>query len=216
MRKVRFNENQIKRLLGEDFMSYLPDSMDGAEQPATSYGTEVSVADKNVDGEEDTIVTGDDFADAQTQQSWRPWFSTSTRGLYGAPPLFEMNQDFTNRKFSIGRKIKDNLAGLKGDRMAKNMADTANMPVGTLYSRLNRLRKMKDEDPQRYTKMGGDSLVRNLERQIESAKNGSASSKKLKRDMGNANAYQKAGYTKQSGNGRAHTLKTGVEFSYEN
>lgn len=56
-----------------------------------------------------------------------------------------------------------------------------------------------------------------LVRQADGARQQSLMHKKIRQSMGDTNAFQKAGGTRQSGNGKSHTPKTNsVSITYEN
>ena len=83
MRRVLFTESQLKEALGEDFMSYLPNSSMAAEEPENSYGTEIGASDKNCDGIETDTITTDKIAQQTVAEinngAWCSWVEVLSR-----------------------------------------------------------------------------------------------------------------------------------------
>jgi hypothetical protein len=136
--------------------------------------------------------------------------------------LAESNQDLDNlgKSFNLGKSannsIKQVASDSPNDKMLNNMASDENMTANCAYTRNNRLEKMKEEDPERYERINGKQLQRIIQQKLKAAKNNSYNSKKVKKECGIQNAFQKSGGTKQYGNGKAHTQKQGdMTFSFE-
>lgn len=223
MRKVYFTESQIKRLLGEDFMSYLPDEEDAAEVPENSYGTETTTSGK-IDGKLTDTVCTDRIA--KTRVAYSPYGRRNLYSMGNAPlaegnkkKLDEVNQDLQNTQFNLGKNLKSavqaNAVAANGsDKLLNNMSREAQSGKGfnisSAYKRLRDLKKMATEDPQRFNRIGGNRLIATITNQIETAKGISKRSKETKKNVGIQNAFQKAGGTKQAGNGMAHTTKNSI------
>ena len=107
-----------------------------------------------------------------------------------------------------------------GDKLMNNMAQEIQNGDGfntkSAYKRLYDLRNMAKNDPERFKRINGQRLISVISNQLENAKSASKRSKERKKAVGMQNAYQKAGGTKQSGNGMAHSQKanSGVKFTY--
>ena len=219
MVKIILTESQIRKIVGENFTSYLPGSLDQGAEPSNSDLTQVGTVGK-IDGERGDAVATDRIAKDRAPK-YPVWRTTSGLAEESGERLEEANQDLVGKgkSFNMGRNVNGMVRSVASsnpnDRMVNNMANDPNMTSSTAYMRMNRLRKMKDEDPQRYTRIGGDRLLKTLQDKIESAKGASASRKETMHDMGMKNAYQKEGGTKQSGNGKAHTeKKSSVSITY--
>lgn len=216
MRKIILTEAQLKKIMGEDFTSYLPNSLDQGAEPENSELTQIGTVGK-IDGERGTAVTTDKIAKSRCPK-YPVWRTTS--GLAEEENLNEENQDLVNmgNTFNMGKNVNAMVSNVSNanpnDRMMKNIANDPNMNASTAYTRINRLKKMKVEDPARYVNIGGDKLLKTLQDKIEAAKKSSASKKQVKAASGMNNAYQKEGGTKQVGNGKAHTPKSSVSITY--
>ena len=221
MRRVYFTESQVRGMLGEDFMTYLPKETQASETPENSYGTQTATSGK-IDGELTNPVCTDRVAKERM-----PAAPFGRRHLYAYPGtgLYESNQDLENTRFNLGRNLKDTVVSAasndNGDKLLNNMAKEAESGKGfstnSAYKRLHDLETMRVNDPERFKRINGNRLMRNISSQLEAAKGVSKRSKELKKDMGMTNAFQKAGGIKQSGNGQAHTKKNGnAVFTYQN
>ena len=228
MRKVYFTENQMKRLIGEDFESYLPQETDAGEVPSNSYGTEVSPSAK-IDGE----YTDNSWTDRVSKEIvpnspyGRRYPCTSvSAGICESSKkkLNETNQDLQNTRFNLTKNLKSDVMAMaasdSGDKLINNMAQEIQNGDGfntkSAYKRLYDLRNMAKNDPERFKRINGQRLISVISNQLENAKGASKRSKESKKAVGMQNAYQKAGGTKQSGNGMAHSQKTNsdVKFTY--
>lgn len=228
MRKVYFTENQMKRLIGEDFQAYLPQETDASDAPDNSFGTETAPSDK--------------YDDEYTDNSWTDEYSKRIvpKGPYGRGYMYptvgsgiyesckkklnETNQDLQNTQFNLTKNLKSDVVSMAasdgGDKLLNNMAQEIQSGSGfntkSAYKRLHDLRDMAQNDPERFKKINGQRLISVISNQLENAKGASKRSKEAKKAVGIQNTYQKAGGTKQAGNGMAHTKKTDsdVKFTY--
>jgi len=97
---------------------------------------------------------------------------------YGTLPfknkMNERNQYLQGREYSLGKKTNEMIDDISSvnsnDKMLKNMSNDKMSGLSTMYTRLNRIRKMKQEDPERYSKINGKKLENNLSSTIENAK----------------------------------------------
>lgn len=206
MRKIIISESQFKHIVGEsdDLGGYLTDTGDYAKEPATSYGEEVSVSDKNDDGDETDVVTADKIAKERAPKYpiWR-----------AQTGMMESNQDLANsgKSVSFGKNTNMGLASVSNanpnDKMVKNMVNNHQMTTNAAYTRNNRLNQMRKNDPERYARIGGKVLQRQIQSQLNAKKAVSRNRKQAQKNMGNGNAFQKEGGMRNSGNGMAHTPK---------
>ena len=209
MRSVLFTESQIKRLFGENFMSYLNNTDTGVAEPDNSYGTEVGLSNKDVDGNQGEQPITDKIGHMRAC-GYPIWGGMASRTM-PMRGLDESNQELRDkgRTFNMGQNMNRDIQSLaqngQGGKMVQNMANSQGMTIDTAYMRLKRLRDMKEQDPQRYQMMQGDRMVAILQNMINTAKKSSASAKKTKAMAGQSNVYQKEGGTKVSGNGMAHS-----------
>jgi hypothetical protein len=228
MRKVYFTENQMKRLIGEDFESYLPQEVDASEVPDNSYGTEVSPSGK-IDGE----YTDNSWTDKVSKEIV-PKGPYGRRYTYGGvvagvcesvkKKLNETNQDLQNTQFNLTKNLKSDVTAMAaangGDKLLNNMSKEIQSGNGfnvkSAYKRLYDLKNMAKNDPERFKRINGQRLISVISNQLENAKGASKRSKESKKAVGMQNVYQKAGGTKQSGNGMAHSQKpnSDVKFTY--
>ena len=220
MRRVLFTESQLKEALGEDFMSYLPNSSMAAEEPDNSYGTEIGTSDKNCDGIETDTITTDKIAQQRSPRF--PIWRASTGLHESKKKLNETNQDLTDmgKTFNLGKKLNNSIQQTANDnpndKMLSNMANDENMTANCAYTRNNRLEHMKHDDPERYKRINGERLQKVLQDKLDNAKGISKSRKETKAAAGLPNAYHKEGGTRNVGNGMAHSQKKddSVVFSY--
>lgn len=203
MRKIIFTENQVKYILGEDFETYLPNSDTNGEIPLTSYGTEISIGDKNSNNDIEDTTTSDKIAHSIT-----PQFSLfrHTSGL-AENRINEENHELVNHQYNLGKNLNNKIDSLSAynpnDRLLKNMSQDKTMSHGTAKKRKHDLEQMKSENPQRYKKINGDKLLNAIKAHLNADTNMSKMHKEIKKDiLGQENVYQKQGGTKNIVNKR--------------
>ena len=209
MRTVLLTESQLKSLFGENFMSYLENTDTGVEEPNNSYGTEVGLSNKDVDGRQGEQPVTDKIGNVRAF-GYPIWGGMGSRTV-PMRGLDEANQELRNNghTYSMGQNMNQDIQNMarngQGGKMAQNIANEKGMTIDAAYMRLKRLKDMKEQDPQRYQAMQGDRMCAILQNMINTAKKSSASAKKTKAMAGQSNVYQKEGGTKVSGNGMAHS-----------
>lgn len=172
-KRVIFTESQLKKILGEDFTSYLDKSDNGCDFPADSNvatGTEVT---GNVPGE--PTPTLDTYAKEKTMTN--PYMRRGTyRAVYESvkKKLNERNQALDNTKFRLGKQTNNMVNKLSSnnpnDKMINNMANEKDTSLASMYTRRRRINQMKNDNPQRYQQINGKQLEKSLTDKIENAK----------------------------------------------
>lgn len=220
MRKVIFTESQLKQLLGEDIGAYLGDKLN--DIPQNSYGTEVNTSD-NIDGVHGIEPTNDKIGGEKV--AGHPFLRRSNYGIAcesKKKSLNEANKDLVNKSLRFPPNIRMEL------QYALNNADKSS----TSYKRLSNLvnsdkittneayRILNDFQNVSYDKQSviPNSVISWLKQQLNTMTSISRSQKETKQKLGMDNAFQQPGYTKNKGNGMAHTNKNNnnVSFTYEN
>lgn len=199
MKKVIFTENQLKRIIGEDFTSYLPNEFDAKDVPDNSYGTEITTSDKLENGEMGDMPTTDKIRRMKsTQGPFTGYFGRT----YGR--IYEDNQDLVNNRFGINSTIRQDIENSANEEEKKKFLK----PCGykATYKRIYDLKNKAKETPEEFTDIDR-RVLKDYENQLETQKNISKRQKETKANIGMTNVYQKAGGTKTSNNGKAHTKK---------
>lgn len=197
MKKIIFTESQLRNILGEDFTSYLPNKDTEYGIPNKVGEIETSVGDMDSDGELANICT--DELGNMLHTDRRKWFRR----------IYESNQALDN----VDIKIPDRLMNDLKNSLSQGSSDNDS------YIRIQNIIQQgavnvdwADKIVSDYKKNGGKgniiprSFVQWLQTQLKSKRDILDNSKKMKKDLGFNNAYQKAGGTK--GNGVAHSAKT--------
>lgn len=217
MKKILFTENQLKHILGEDFISYLPSMVDSSDYPSDSeVANGGEVITKDTDGNE--TPTLDKISKEKTPN--HPFFRRTTYGTYcesnnsKKKVLTERNKELDGKKFHLGKgtqEIIDDMASSQSnDKMINNMSNEKGATINSYYVRLNRLNKMKKEDPERFNKINGKKLINNIKGVINNAKNVANTVSDLKQDANQTIAN----VTK--GTGKGHHKDGGTTIYYEN
>lgn len=88
--------------------------------------------------------------------------------------ITERNKMLQGKTFRLGKntnKMIDDIAtSNSNDKMLNNMSNDKDTCLATHYTRLNRLRKMKQEDPIRYKNINGEKLEKAISSKIDNAK----------------------------------------------
>ena len=158
MKKIVFTQGQLNSLLGEDFTAYINASDNGCDFPQDS-----DIASNN------EILTNDPIADDY------PTLDKITKSEYPRNPytinrahkLMERNHSLDGRLFTIGKDVNDDIKELSqadnSDKLLKNIATDKNASANCWYVRLNRLKKMKNTDPERFNRINGERIIKNIE-----------------------------------------------------
>lgn len=218
MKRILVTEAQLRKIMLNEFTTYLPNKGESMK-PEFNSGEEVMT---NPVGDQATVL---DKVAKQRQSS-----NHLMRRVGGSlrecekKTLDEANQDLVGRgkSFNVGMKtgqmIDSAAKADSGDKLMQNMSSENGATSSAMYMRRKRIMDMKENDPERYNRIGGKQIVRDITNTLKNAKDLSRSSKEVKKAAGIENAFQKAGGTKQSGNGMAHTKKNGgqaVNVTYE-
>lgn len=170
-----FTEEQLNKILGENFSAYLDKSDNGCafndDSIESVYG-EIKTGEKG----NNNPVTTDKVAGEKVPE--HPWLRRSYNTLYEhkkkTTNINERNQYLDGQTFRLGantNKMVDNLAAKNSnDKMLNNMSNDKDTCLATHYTRLNRLKKMKTEDPIRYNRINGKELEKTISTTIEKAK----------------------------------------------
>lgn len=210
MKKVRFTESQIKHILGERYGSYLSSTSD-SEVTDISYGTQVAVSDKNVDGEYTDVLPSEKVRRVPVSPFARNrYFGGMTESRI--QQLNEINQEFENEVLIFPREISNALtyalqkADTKdsGYKRLQNMVKAGSVSASDAYRILHDYDNNKDYNKKSIIPRRAINWIR---MNIKSLENISRQHKEIKRSMGDNNAFQKTGGTKNNG-GKAHTPKT--------
>lgn len=218
-RKFIFTEEQIKKIMGENFVAYL-----NKDDAGTGFNdNSIDISNNQIKPEEDSDdnpVTTNKFAKDKIPHY--SWFRRSYNALYegkkkilndngdivpdkcdvcgaevrvyikGEPVYLcsnhkcnkyfgtmvcninERNQYLNGQNFKLGKNTNDmidNIANVNtSDKMINNMSNDKNTPLATHYTRLNRIKNMKKNDPVRYNNINGNKLEKSLKSTIENAK----------------------------------------------
>lgn len=213
MRKVIFTESQLKKILGENFDTYLPKKDYAEENPNNAYGTQVSLTGKDSKGDPIDTVATDRIAKSRTPSIGR------FRRISENDELNEENQELVNHEYNLGMKMNgqiDTMAAQNpNDKLLQNMSNDKNMKHGTAKKRKHDLEVMKDEDPVRFQSINGNNILSGINRKLKNDTDASKSHKEFKKNvLGYSNAFQKEGGRKNA-SGTAHT-NNNITVTYEN
>ena len=210
MKKVRFTESQMKHILGERYGTYL-DSDSGSEVSDISYGTQVAVSDKNADGEYTDVLPSEKVRRVPVSPFARNrYFGGMTENRMQR--LNEINSDFENEDLIFPREISTELAYAlqraniedTGYKRLHNMVETGRVSASDAYRILHDYDNNKNYSKKSIIPRRAINWIR---QNIKTLENTSRQHKEIKRAMGDNNAFQKSGGTRNNG-GKAHTQKT--------
>ena len=222
---IIITEKQLKEIAGAD-SSYL-DSIDNDLD--VNMGHTETFADG---GPIDTIkgrgknMTGDKkVKNTAKNPSW------SNRGVTKSLPLtcgkkknkiVEANRDGENKTWRIPdeiyRTLQTNASSFNGDKNAAGWDRLNNLIKNpdVSYDEMRRLKNFFDtkskNEPEHYQMICGDKLKPWVDNSLKSFTGSIQRDKENRSSMGQSNVFQKAGGTKNSGNGQAHTQKVSSTF----
>ena len=129
--------------------------------------------------------------------------------------LYERNHQLDGRTFRLGKKTNqqiDNIANNNpGDKMLNNMSKDKNASANCLAVRQTRLKQMKQNDPERYKRINGDSLENAIDDRLNIAKSETkTASSNIQEPL--MNTIQ----TARTGTGKGHRKDNGTTIYYEN
>lgn len=216
---IIITERQLHDILEVDISSL---NKKGSEMPEFNGHTEISVGGKMGDNEFVDPITTDNYASKRYRND--NWGGTGkSRALMvncntdNKKKIVEANSAGKNRTWMIPdeiyAKLQQNLQTFNGD---KNVAgyDRLNNLVNNrnvAYSEMKRLKGFFENDakndPNHFNLIGGNEMQSWVNNTLNTFRSSVESDKANRSAMGFQNVYQKAGGTKETGNGQAHTNK---------
>jgi hypothetical protein len=129
--------------------------------------------------------------------------------------LDERNHQLDGRTFRLGKNTNqqiDNIASNNpGDKMLNNMSKNKDASADCLYVRQNRLRQMKKDDPERYQRINGKRLEKNIGDTLNRA---TAETKTASPEI--QEPLMNTVQTARTGTGKGHRKNGGATIYYEN
>lgn len=217
-KKVIFTEEQLNEIIGGD-TTYL----DAADKDFREFAghNEVTVGGKDGLNRQDAEpIIGDKISDAMGRSD--NWFTISRAKSFGVPiPIYcskenegetinESNSDLEGQRFQVDPTTMRNLACVSGNGKGSGRLKNILRDGSVSYTEATTLKNLLDKaDPngEEYKNMGGKVLHDFINRTLENRTGIIRRGKENMKDLGFENQFQKAGGTKQSGNGQAHTSK---------
>lgn len=136
--------------------------------------------------------------------------------------IIEANQAGENRTWHIPDELystlQTNASNYTGDKNASGWDRVNNLlnQREVSYDEMRRLKNFFDKkaqkEPEHYNLIGGNKMQQWVDNSLKTFRTSVSSDKKNRSSMGQNNVYQKAGGTKNSNNGQAHTPKTTTTF----
>jgi hypothetical protein len=219
MKKIYITEKQLNEIIGVD-LSYLNRSE--GNRPVTIGDEEIFTTD-NVD-----VDTEDPTTDKIAKSKYpRSYYGAKKRNItlncsMDKKKINESNQDLVDKYYNIPNKLykllKNNLSQYSGDisgiKRLKNLIDMKSLSTNEMYRIKNKLSSL-EKDSDEYNLIGGDEMLRWVDKELKHAKNVSYNRKKINKDLGRENSFISS-HNKNSNNGKGHTKNGGVTFKYEN
>lgn len=223
---IYISERQLREILGAD-SAYL-DSMEGdfREFNGTS---EVGVGGKLSNKTDAEPITGDEYASMLAPTN--DWLNNGRRQpLVMNCEVEDDEQLVENAPIGQGktwtipdelyRQLQSNCQTYQGDKNAagwdrlNNLVNQRNIKFSEMKRLKNFFDKEGKSDPNNYNLIGGKNMENWVQNSLKTYRGAVASDKANRAAMGFENVYQKAGGTKNSGNGQAHTKKNnnGITF----
>ena len=216
---IIISERQLNEILGAD-SSYL-DNMEG-DFKEFNADIEVSAGGKLSNKTDSKPITGDEYTSMLSK----------TYGFNGTsrhqPLVMNCSTDkkkvlSENVPMGQGRtwtipdelysQLQNNCQMYRGDRSAagwdrlNNLVKQKNINYGEMKRLKNFFDKDGKNDPNNYNLIGGQQMEQWVQNSLKSYRGAVETDKASRAAMGFDNVYQKAGGTKNSGNGQAHTKK---------
>ena len=127
----------------------------------------------------------------------------------------ERNHQLDGKTYRLGKKINTQIDALaannSGDKMLQNMSNNKDASANCLYVRQNRLKKMKQEDPERYQRINGKRLEKTIGDTLNRATAETKTEKPQIQDP-NMTTIQ----TARTGTGKGHRKDGATTIYYEN
>ena len=217
-KKVIFSQSQLNEIIGGD-VTYL----DAADKDFREFGgyNEVSVGGKDGLNKKDADpVVSDRIANAMGRGD--NWFTVSRAKTLGvAVPVYcskenegsvlsESNSELEGQRFTLDPTTKQQLACVHGNGKGSGRLENILKDGSVSYTEATTLKNLMDKlspDSEEYKNMGGKPLHDFINRTLQNKTGIIKRGKENMRNLGFENQFQKAGGTKESGNGQAHTSK---------
>lgn len=226
MKKIYITRKQLEEVLGADF-AYLKNQDSGIKN--NNGNSEIFTGDIADDDEEDTKpVTTDKIANSRSPRNY--WGARYIRtGLRCSKEnkkkvVTESNSELENNEYIIPddlyNTLQNNLRSvnqtnnIEGIQRLKNLINKRNISYSEMY-RLKDYFDKADKSTNEYNLLGGNTMGRWINSQLDKDTSISHNSKQLKKDMGINNAFIKS-HEKENRNGKGHSKNNTVTFSYEN
>lgn len=220
---IIITEQQLEKILGETFV-YTNKTNSGF--PEYNGHTEVSVDGKVSDEEHGEPVTTDDIAKNLAKRD--QWVGRGKIAVNCSVDkkkiLKEENSAAVNKTWYIPDDIYmvllENKKNYDGNRAAKgwdrlnNLIENRNVSYGEMKRLKNFFENEGKTDSFQYNLLGGNRMYQWVKNSLNSFRTAVSNDKANRKAMGFQNVYQKAGGTKQSGNGQAHTKKNNNGITY--
>ena len=219
MKKIYITEKQLNKIF-EVELSYLNPSE--GNRPITIGDEEIFTSD-NIEGDTEN-PTSDKISKSRYPRSY---YGAKKRNLtlncsIDKKKINESNQDLVDKKYNIPEKLyntlKNNLSqysgNINGIKRLKNLINMESLTTNEMYRILNKLNSL-DKNSDEFNLIGGEEMLRWVDKELKHAKNVSYNRKKINKDLGRENSFISA-HNKNSKNGEGHTKNGGVTFNYEN
>jgi hypothetical protein len=225
-RTIIITERQLKEIVGAD-SAYLDSTDNDLDVPRGHTETFADGGPLDKIKGRGRNVTGDEkVKNTAKNPSW------SNRGVSRGLPLtcskkktkiVEANREGENKTWRIPddiyKSLKTNASSFNGDKNASGwdrLNNLINNP-DVSYDEMRRLKNFFDNksknEPDHYQMICGDKLKPWVDNSLKSFTGSIERDKANRSSMGQSNVYQKAGGTKNSGNGQAHTPKASTTFN---
>lgn len=229
MKKIYITEKQLNEVFDVS-LAYL-NNTDGETVSPSDIRTQIFTSD-NIEGDTPEQPTTDDITSKLYRKNFygMPNRASSQRTLFPdtLPKTFdkkkvnEANQDLVDKQYNIPNKLynklRNNLSQYNGDtngiKRLKNLINMKSLSTSEMYRIQNRLNAL-DKSDEEYELIGGDEMLRWINKELKHAKNVSYNRKKINKDLGRENSFISA-HNKSSKNGKGHVSNNNVTFNYEN
>lgn len=225
---IIITERQLHEILGSN-SSYL----DNTEGDFNEYNghTEISASGKLSDKTDAEPITTDEYTKNLAKRD--NWFGRGkgnalvslTCGIDKKKTLKEANSAAQGKTWYIPDDIyailQQNLQNFNGDKNASGWDRLNNLinKRNVEYSEMKRLKSFFEgegkNDQAQMNLIGGNRMCQWVKNSLNSFRTAVSNDKANRKAMGFQNVYQKAGGTKTSGNGLAHTPKTNNGITYQ-
>ena len=209
MKKIRFSEHQMKRILGEKYGTYL-NTFGNSNVSPISYGTDVAVSDKDINGDMTATPVPEKIRRVPVSPFARNrYFGGMTESK--RQRINEANKDFKDDMIYLPKNIlsmlNNSLQSVKpNDTEYKRLMNIINAK-GIKVSAAYRMKSDHDNNSE-YNKRSviPKQVMDWITQELKTLETMSRNRKETKRALGDTNAFQKPGGSRNSG-GKAHSAK---------